>query len=52
MRITLARALGLFALALGVRVLLLVLYPDPAYVTQMLSELARVHDGVFLGTGQ
>ena len=32
MRITLVRALGLFALALGVRVLLLVLYPDPAYV--------------------
>jgi hypothetical protein len=32
MRITLVRALGLFALALGVRVLLLILYPDPAYV--------------------
>ena len=32
MRSTLIRAIGLFALALAVRVLLLVLYPDPAYV--------------------
>ena len=32
MRTTLVRAFGLFALALGVRVLLLLLYPDPAYV--------------------
>src|SRR5664279_1072304 len=32
MRTALLRFLGLFALALGVRVLLLLLYPDPAYV--------------------
>jgi hypothetical protein len=32
MRTTLLRALGLFALAFVVRVLLLILYPDPAYV--------------------
>jgi hypothetical protein len=32
MRSALLRFLGLFALALGVRVLLLLLYPDPAYV--------------------
>ena len=32
MRTTLLRVIGLFALALVVRVLLLVLYPDPAYV--------------------
>src|SRR5471032_332631 len=32
MRTTLVRAFGLFAFALLVRVLLLLLYPDPAYV--------------------
>jgi hypothetical protein len=45
------RRSGLRAIAEGDQRGLAVIHPDPKYVTQMLSELAQIHDGVFLGSG-